>query len=442
MMRVNSRYAYDLAIIGAGPAGYTAAFEAAARGMKTVLFEKDLFGGTCLNRGCVPTKYLAHVAELYAQVKRPGSYGYGIHSLDVKLDLAEMNAEKDRLITGLREGLYQKLCRMQVELVEAAAKLIGLHEISAGGRIYDAQYVLIATGSVPASPLFKGAVTSDGVLNPDRIPETLKILGGGVIAAEAAHIYRSFGSDVTICMRGKRMLRGFDREIAIGLMQNLRQKGVVIIPECTLQQMQEIPAELTLSATGRYPEFDLVQAQRLGMEFDGGIAVDQQGYTGVAGIYAVGDVIKGSPQLAHEAMEQGRRAVRAMAGETQPAPGTVTQCIYVSPEIACVGLSSEQAKELEIPVVTGKQVMAANARTQITAQGRGFVKLIAKADTGVILGAQLLCGRASDLAAELALAIDQKLTVDDLLGTVRPHPSYCEEIREAAAAVKRRWQEI
>lgn len=430
---------YDLAIIGGGPAGYSAAFEAAGRGMKVVLFEKEFLGGTCLNRGCVPTKYLAHASELYAKAKELDDYGIQVSGVTVNPPV--MNEKMNQIVSSLREGLRQQIFRQQIDLVDAYARIQEQHVILADHQQYEAEYILIASGSKPVQPFTNKAITSDEILRMCSVPKTIKIIGGGIIAVEMAHIYSSFGTEVTLCLRSRRILRKFDRDIANGCTQILKKRGVVILPDCSaerLQQIQKNSSGPVLSAIGRVPNFESEEALRLGIAYDYGIVVDDAGRTSVPSIFAAGDVIKDSPMLAHIAIEQGRRAVRAMNGEHLPEPGVVVQCIYVQPEIAAVGIAEAQAAEKGISVISGKQTMAANARTMISAKERGFIKITAKADTGEIVGAQLMCERASDIAAELALAVNCHLTVDDLLHSVRPHPSYCEAVWEAAAALKKK----
>ena len=243
-----------------------------------------------------------------------------------------------------------------------------------------------------------------------------------------------------MCLRSDRLLRKFDKEISVSVTQYLKKHGIQIVANCSMEQMKTNGNEVILSAIGRTANTQDIIVEEAGLDVSNGIIVDSNGRTNIPGIYAVGDVVKDNVQLAHVAMEQGRRAIRTICGEMEFEPFAIVNCIYMQPEVAVVGLSEAEARGKGIPVVSGKQVMSANARTVIATEERGFIKIIAQSDSGIVIGAQLMCERASDLIAELALAINQKLTVDDLLNSVRPHPSYCEAITDALWTLKGKLQ--
>lgn len=425
---------YDVAIIGGGPAGYTAAFEAIDRGMSVILFEHGLMGGTCLNRGCVPTKFLAHVAEYYSQTEDMVSYGIETSGKKINSDL--LYKKKAETIEQLRCGLIQRMIQKGICIVDQNAYIVQPNRILAGKESYNVQNVLIATGAVPVASIIDSAVTTDKILEMSRIPKSLKIIGGGVVAAEFAHIYNNLGTEVTMCIRGDRILRKFDKEISSSLSQSFKKRGIIVSKNCSPEVMKENNAEVILSAVGRMPNIENVFSKELGIEIKEGIVTDVEGRTNIRGIYAAGDVVSGSPQLAHTAMEQGRAVIRAIAGEKPSDRSSIVNCIYVNPEIATVGLSENEAREQGKTVAVGKQIMSTNARTVISTKERGFIKIVADVDTRKIVGAQLMCERASDIVAELALAIDRQLTVDELLYSVRPHPSFCEAITEAAIVLR------
>lgn len=422
---------YDLAVIGGGPAGYSAALYGAERGLKVVLFEEKQFGGTCLNRGCVPTKYWAHAAELYRRVQ--GAARYGVKVEGVTFDYSAAKKSNEDIVAKLRAGLEQKLRQGAVTLIRERAYVKADHTVAAGEGSYVADHVLIATGSRPVAPFLPGAICSDRLLEYDHLPDSIRIIGGGVVAVEFAHILNALGAKVTMCLRGERILRRWDREIAAGLTQILKARGVVVLPSCIQDQMREGKEEVVLSAVGRVANLEDVFAPELGIEAGGdGIAADESGATNIPGIYAAGDVVSGSPQLAHVAMDQGRRAVEHMLGlPIQKKPATV-KCIYVQPEIASVGMTEAEARAEGIQAISAKQTMYANARTMISTGERGFIKIVADAGSRRIIGAQLMCERAGDMAAELALAINTDVAADELARSVRPHPSFCEEVTTAA----------
>lgn len=422
---------YDLAIIGGGPAGYSAALAAVEYGLTTVLFEKEELGGTCLNRGCIPTKTLLYAAELY---EAPGiASRYGITFESRKIDFSVTRQEMKRIVEKQRNDLTELLKQRKIQIVYGTAKVLSRDTVIVDDEVYRAKNLLIATGSKPVAPAIEGALTSDEVLKLEKIPCSMKIIGGGIIALEFAHLFHMLGSSVTICLRSDRILRKWDREIAVSLAQSMKQRGIQILPNCTLEQMQAVEAEVTVSAIGRIPNLEGLFVSDIGLVMENGILTDSYGRTNIKGVYAAGDVTASSVQLAHTAMAEGRNAVAVMAGAPLPPIGKVVHCIYVQPEIASVGLTEAEAKEQGIRVVTGKQTMLSNARTLIATGQRGFIKLVADAKTQRLLGAQLFCERASDIAAELVLAIDQGMTVKELIDSAHPHPSFCEAVTDAAA---------
>lgn len=426
---------YDIAVIGGGPAGYTAALEAAGLGLSAVLFEYDKMGGTCLNRGCVPTKFLAHAAELFREAGSASRYGISFGG--VQMDYAMCSAEKERVVTELREGLEALIQQKRICVVHEPACIIDSSHVSAGVEVYEAADILIASGSVPSKPFVENAVTSDELLSLDHIPESLEVIGGGVVAVEFADIFSSLGTRVTMSIRGERLLRKWDRDLAVGLAQHLKKKGVQIRTRCSPDEMCTGTAELTLSATGRSPRLPEVAGSPLfELGSDGGIVVDRLGRTLTNGMYAAGDVISGSVQLAHVAMEQAKRIVQHIAGADVQSSAAVVSCIYTTPEIASVGVTEAEASAAGIDAVSAKQPMHSNARTLISTAERSFIKLTADRSTGKLIGAQLMCERASDIAAELALAVNAGITAEQLSASTRPHPSFCEAVTDAACLLR------
>lgn len=428
---------YDLAVIGGGPAGYSAAFEALKYDKKVVLFETGLVGGTCLNRGCVPTKYLNHVSNQLSFLHKAEEYG--VEMENVSFDYLKSWNNMQNKISQLRDGLSDSLQSGKVNLVRGNALLKDYHIVTCAGNEYTAEKILICTGTKPDMPFWasENFITSDELLKRKSAPKTLTILGGGVAAVEFAHIFAALGSKVTMFIRRERILRGWDKEIAIGLSSHLRKSGVEIKAKCTQEEMSVAKAEVVLCALGRKPDIDIEIFSRLGIKADDGILVDENGRTSVENIYAAGDVISGSAQLAHDAMYQGERAVRSMflAEENELAPVTV-KCIYAGTEIASAGLTLDEAKAQGVNAVAAKQTMGSNARTLIASGERGFIKLVADVDRNVLIGAHIMCERAGDIVSELALAMNCRVSISELIRSVRPHPSYCEEITAALKALQ------
>ncbi len=418
---------FDIAIIGGGPAGYSAAFEATRNGMSVVLFEYGNVGGTCLNRGCVPTKYLLHVARKYQDVKKSDD-GIFFHSMGV--NYGKTKSKMESVITSLRTGLSQNLKKSGIEMVSGSATIKGSGDIDCNGKEYNAKNIIIATGSITKPPLVPGALTSDEALNLDHIPEKVHILGGGTMAVEFAEIYSMLGSNVRISIRGERILRNWDKEFSVGLSQSMKKKGVIINKGCDILSINFPDDEVVISATGRAANIPWVEADLFDIGANGGIVVDKNFETKTKGIFAAGDVIDGSVQLAHTAMDQGRQIVKYIAKGIEPKEACVIKCIYPDQEIASVGFTEVEAKENGIDSVVVKQTMYANARTIISTEERGFMKVVASKTDGKILGAQLMCENAGEIIAEFAMVIDQGMTVSKMLKTIRPHPSYCESLQD------------
>lgn len=433
MMMKENAMAYDLAIIGGGPAGYSAAFEATRLGLRAILFEERELGGTCLNRGCVPTKFLAHVAELFDSPSQ--GKNYGIHAEKPILDFLAAKDREREIVSELREGLGKSLRQKKIEVRYGKATIEGKNCVICNGERCDAKNLFIATGSTPARPFAVDALTSDEALALPSVPRSLKIIGGGAIAVEFAHIFSLLGTDVTVAIRGARILQKWDKEIAVALTQNFKKRGIKILANCSQDQLCDKTSDVMLSAIGRMPNLGGVDLSFVDLDENGAIKVDGEFRTRTPNVFAAGDVISGSPMLAHTAMEQGRAVARIVAGEEAPTPSAVVSCLYTSPEAASVGMTEAGAKEAGIPYVLAKQNMRSNARTLIDGEDRGFVKLLADRDSGKLIGAQLFCGRASDIADELALAMNHGFTAKDLLFAARPHPSYCEAITEAAESL-------
>ena len=421
---------YDMAIVGGGPAGYSASFEAVKHGLSVVLFEKQELGGTCLNRGCVPSKFLSHIAELYDS--SCNSCEYGIISEKAFLDYFATYEKMQKVVSELRCGLEKAMQMKKIEVVHGAAEIIDSHHIWCSGGKYETKNIIIATGSVPAEPFVESALTSDELLTLKRLPKSLKIIGGGVIAAEFAHIFSLLGVEVTVAIRGERILRKWDKEIAIAMTQNFKKRGIKILLNQTPVQLSEKSADIILSAIGRVPDLCGVNDLLLERDRMGGIIVDSNFRTKTGNVYAVGDVISGSPMLAHTAMEQGKSVARMIAGKRPEKPSAVAECIYTAPEAASVGMTEAEAKKKGIEYISAKSNMRSNARTVISGEDRSFIKILAEKNAGHIIGAQLFCRCASDIVDEIALAINHGFTAADLLKTARPHPSYCEAVTDAA----------
>lgn len=424
---------YKIAIIGGGPAGYSAAFEAVRYGFSVLLFEMDELGGTCLNRGCVPTKYLSHVAELYSNINESKRYGIGVEPTG--LDYEKTVAESENIVSKLREDLTNNLLQSKITIVKGKAKLLDETHISCNGEVFEAEHIIIATGSKNVDKPFAESINTDELLSLKHLPDKLIILGGGVSAVEFADIFSRLGVRIDIYIRGKRILRKWSKEIAASISSVLKKNGVKIHTEADLADI-DLTSATVLSVLGRKPNLEGVDEGLVSIADDGGIVVDEYYRTKTKNIFAVGDVTENSTQLAHVAMEEAKQVVRFIAGETTK-KSAVVQCIYTMPEVAVVGLSESEAKEAGIDYISAKQTMYSNARTVIGSTDRGFIKIIADKNTEKILGTEFMCERASDIVGELALAINSGIKVSELEGSTRAHPTFYEAVTEALAKLIR-----
>ncbi len=443
---------YDLIVIGAGPGGYTAALQAAQFGLKTAVVEKQDVGGTCLNRGCIPTKALLHSAELAQAVRE--SETFGVHAQGVSVNFAMAHERKQQVVQQLRQGIETLFQQKKVDLLRGNGCIMAPGQVEAAGKLYTARTILIASGAVPARPPIPGleyAVTSDELLEPqENIYTSLAIIGGGVIGMELASLYSALNCKVTVLEAMDRIIPGMDREISQNLSMILKKRGIQIFPSAQVTAVEldakgdrtvrfvrkgeehAVSCQAVLCAVGRSPNTQGLFGPNVSVAMERGrILVDEQFQTSVPGIYAIGDAV--SPiQLAHVASAQGIACVERLAGKAPSADiSVIPSCVYTSPEIACVGMTAEQAKAQGIDAAAGKYVMFSNGRTIICGSPRGFIKIIAHRQTGVVLGAQLMCERATDIISQFTVAVANRQTVSQMLRAVRPHPTFEEGVGKA-----------
>ena len=449
---------FDIAVIGGGPGGYVAAEKAAHLGKSVVLFEERDLGGTCLNRGCIPTKALLHSAEAYHTAAH--SEELGISTSGVKLDHSAMHEHKAQIVSTLRSGVGKLMDSCGVKVVAEHARIKDKNTIEAAGVEYGADYIIIATGSEVFVPQVDGVdgpgiYTSDDMLegNPPELDSVI-IVGGGVIGIEFACMYAALGAKVTILgsRRKNHVLPQMEKEIGQRIGMILKKQNVDIIAPCQVksysgeagakvvtyidkkEEEHTVEAQGVLVAVGRSSYTKDLFADGFSVEMEGSsVKVDADGRTSVDNIFAIGDVRYKGIQLAHVASAQGENVACLIAGnDTRITEKTVPNCVYSFPEIADVGISETRAKEEGIEVVTGKALASANGKCLIEGYETGFAKIVAEKDSGKIIGAQLICPRATDMIAELALAVRNELTVADLVCTIHPHPTVSEMVREAA----------
>jgi dihydrolipoamide dehydrogenase len=454
---------YDLIVIGAGPGGYVAAIRGAQLGKKVAIIEKNKIGGTCLNRGCIPTKALLHAGNAYASLAQLGTLGIGCEN--PTYDMEKIHARKREVVSQLTSGVEGLLEANKVDIIRGTARITGSQQVTVstedGEGAYTAEDILVAAGSFPARPPIPGlelpgVVTSDELLEGEPVDyKSLVIIGGGVIGIELATFYASLGCKVTIVEALGRLLANMDKEFGQSQAMLLKKRGVTVYCNSMVNSIvqggegltvnftrkekeEQVTAQGVLVSIGRRPDTANLFAEGLAPEMNRGfLVVNPDTYqTSLPHVYAIGDAI-GGIQLAHKASAEGQAAVSRLYGENPAVdPRYVPSCVYTEPEIASAGITAEEAKEQGIPVKTGKYLMSGNGKSIIDLQERGFIKVVVDAESDKLLGIQMMCGRASDLVSEYTMAIANGMTRRDLLRGMRPHPSYCEGLTEALEAAE------
>ena len=447
---------YSLIVIGAGPGGYVAAIKAAKLGIRTAIVEERKVGGTCLNRGCIPAKAMLHAAALYREMKEGEKFG--IFASDVRFDYEKIVGYKEETTDKLVQGVEQLLRANGVEVLEGKGTLLPGKkvQVEAGEQkeVYCADNAILATGSKPLTiPIpgieLPGVLTSDNLFELREAPESLAIIGGGVIGVELATAFASLGCKVAILEAMPALVPNMDKEISQNLKLILKKRGVDIHTAASVQKIEEseggyvcryieketekaVESQYVLCAVGRCPNTDGLFAEGLKLQMERGrVTVNEHFESSEPGVYAIGDLIPG-PQLAHMASAQAMAVAERLAGrEPSVALNIVPGCVYTDPEIASVGMTESEAKEAGIPVSVGKFIMSSNGRSLISKEERGFIKIIARESDQVVLGAQMMCARATDMIGELVTAVANELTVPCMLKGMRAHPTYNEGVGEA-----------
>ena len=447
---------YDVMVIGAGPGGYVAAIRAAKLGLHVAVVEEDRAGGTCLNRGCIPAKAMIHAAETYRSAREADQFG--VETGRVSFDYGKILAYKEETTDALVQGVEQLLAGNGVDRLAGKGTLLAGKKVRVTTEekeeVYAADHIILAAGSKPLLlPIpgmdLPGVLTSDGLFRLQECPESLAIIGGGVISVEFATAFAGLGTKVTILEALPRLVPNLDKEISQNLKMILKKRGVDIHTSASVQEVaeedgryvlrftekekeQEVSARYVLCAVGRVPNTEGLFAEDALPDMERGrVLVDEKFETSIPGVYAIGDLIFGM-QLAHTASAQGTVVAEHLAGKSGSVDlSVVPSCVYTDPEIASVGLTEEDAKEQGIPVRVGKFIMSANGKSLISREERGFVKILAAEESGVILGAQMMCARATDMIGELATAVANGLTAKQLLRGMRAHPTYNEGVGEA-----------
>ena len=451
----------DIVIIGGGPGGYVAAIRAAQLGAKVSIIEKGEFGGTCLNRGCIPTKVLYRNAEILNTLKNIDEFGINIdnYSIDVK----QIQSRKDTIVNQLVSGVEQLLKANNIDIILGTASLKDKNTVSillnnGDLREISTKNIIIATGSIPSIPnlpgiSLPGVFTSESILEFKEVPDNLVVIGGGVIGMEFAGIFNALGSKVTVIEFLPSILAPVDSDLTKRLSVSLKRKGIDINTNTKLISIEKHNDELVVTTEGKKGEVVFVannvlvsvgrtpltfglNLENLGIELDRrAIKVDKNYETNIPNIYAVGDV-NGKTMLAHAATHQGKKvAERIMEYGDSNSNEIVPSCIFVFPEIACVGITENEAKEKGIEYKSSKFLFGANGKALALGEGEGIVKVIASLDN-TILGVHIMGPHASDLIHEGNLAINNNMKVENIASMIHAHPTLSEAFEEAVLGLK------
>ncbi|MDE6576625.1 MAG: dihydrolipoyl dehydrogenase [Muribaculaceae bacterium] len=448
----------DLIIIGGGPGGYETAIEAAHRGFSVTLFNGDKLGGTCLNEGCIPTKCLCRNAEVVSQFKNGEEFG--IDDFSFTLDFSKVMERKNNVVSSLRSGVETLLKQAKVNVVDSKASFKDNYTIEADGNEYTADNIIIATGSVSKNLPIPGCdlsrvMNSTDLLSIDSIPESLTIIGGGVIGMEFASIFNQFGTKVTVVEFMKQILPPFDSDIAKRLKQILSKKGIKILTGAAAKEIRinenediELVYEVKgkeetvcsthiLMAVGRAPRVEELGLENTTISHSAkGIPVDDNMQTNVANIYAIGDV-NAKMMLAHVASFQGLRALNAIEDKKDSIMfDVVPSAVFTVPECGMVGKTEEQCKKEGIEVLIGQSFFRANGKALALGEPDGLCKLIFDKESRLLIGAHIIGVEAADLVQQCGDLISRKTTIEQLRDIIFGHPTVSEVILSASHSVK------
>ena len=458
---------FDVVVIGGGPGGYVAAIRAAQLGLRTACVEKrETLGGTCLNVGCIPSKELLHSTHLFEQAQ----HGFAKRGIKVpggvEVDLAAMMAGKDKVVRDLTRGIGFLFRKNEVEHVSGEGRIAGPGRVEVASekgetRVLEARNIVIATGSEPAGlPGIeideKRILSSTGALALEAVPERLAVIGGGYIGLEMAVVWSRLGANVAVIEFLDRILPNMDGDVAKGMHRILKKKGfsfmlghkvtgakigrsgvTLSVEKMASGEAATVEADAVLVAVGRRPYTAGLGLETVGIETDaqGRIGIDEHFRTGAAGVYAIGDVVRG-PMLAHKAEDEGAVCAEIVAGQSghidyDAIPGVV----YTWPEAAAVGRTEEELKEAGVEYAAGRFPFQANSRARCSGETEGFVKILADRRTDRVLGVHILGADAGTVIAEAALAMEFGASAEDIARTCHAHPTLNEAVKEAALAV-------
>ncbi len=473
-MAVGSSNDFDLVVLGAGTGGYTAAFRAAQLGLRVALVDEDKIGGTCLHRGCIPTKALLESAAFTERIRHAKDFGLKLPS-EAEIDYVQMAARRDQVVKRMWTGLKTLIDKNKVTWIQGRGRLEGANKVrvvqagedgtpgKGGDRILQATDVILATGSRVKSlpgltPDGERIVTSDDVLRTDKLPKDVIVVGGGAVGVEFASMYHDLGVKVTLLEYLPAIVPLEDREVSQALERSFSRRGITVMTNarfdstkvslekggvCVMvgpegKDQQELRAQTMLVAAGRATNVEEIGLESTKVEVDRGIIkVDGRMRTKEPHVYAIGDVV-GGLMLAHTAAHEGIVAAHVIAGEKDVHPIEYVKqprATYCRPEIASIGLTQQQCEERGLPIKIGKVPFQAIAKAIIGGEYEGFAKVIGHKETDETLGIHVIGPHATDLIAEASLAFELEATPWEIGGATHAHPTYSEVMGEAAMAV-------
>lgn len=458
---MTAEFQFDLLILGGGPGGYVAAIRAAQLGLSTVVVEKDAaLGGTCLHRGCIPTKALLHYTETLEKLAHCADFGLNVGALE-SIDMSKMHSSKNKVVKKMATGISGLMKKNDITVKKGHGRLVGERTVEVEGEKITARNIILATGSKPAvlpflKPDGKRVFTSDEILKLETIPKSMVVLGAGAVGLEFACVYNALGTKVEVVEMADRALPLEDADISKELKRVYKKRGIPIHCSVRLEKAQvgkssvkltgkdllkdkevEFEPEVVLTAVGRVPVLDDVGLDLFKVDMDGRfIKVNEQYQTRLSWLYAIGDIIPG-PQLAHVASAEGIVCAEGLAGHhTHPIDyKKIPSATYCRPEVASVGLTEAQAEEEGFKVATGRFPWAALGKAAIIGETDGMVKIVADEKYGELLGVHIVGPHATDLIAEACVALQCESTVEELFRTVHAHPTLPEGLMEAAHGV-------
>lgn len=466
---------YDVVIVGAGPGGYTAAIRAGQYGLKVGLIEKeDKLGGTCLHVGCIPTKALLFSAEVFDHLKHGKELGIE-GAENAKINFKSVMDRKNKIVAKHAKGLEFLMKKNKVNTIAGYGRLMGpakdgIHSIEvyteggggAGGEtnVVKTKNIILATGSearmLPGLQPDTRILTNIEILSMNAIPKSLIVIGSGAVGSEFASVFNSFGSEVTLIEVMDRIVPVEDAEVSKELQRQFTKRGIKVLTSTKVEKVEKtkdgvaityagsdgkqtkIEAERVLVGIGRAPRTDNINIERTKIKVERGfIHTDEYMQTAEPGIYAIGDIVAGMPQLAHAASMEGMVAVAKIAGKpARPVKrGRIPGATYTEPEIGSVGMTEAQAKEKGIEVKVGKFPFVGNSKATIVGSHDGFVKVVADAKYGEILGVHIIGPKATELIAEAVMAMEMEATIDELMFVVHAHPTLYEAMLDGFSSV-------